>query len=310
MSRDIRRAFVTGATSMVGSSVVRACLEEGMEVIAAVRPHSRRMGNLPDNEGVSQLECELSSLAQLDTSQIEPCDAFFHIAWAGSAGPVRDDAQLQTANIGYAVAAALLASRLGCRVFVGAGSQAECGRVDGDITVNMVGVPETGYGIAKQASCQMTRLVCERVGMDHVWSRILSVYGPGDAPHTMVMNVIRDALRGVDPPCTKGEQLWDYLYADDCGRALLAMAHRGRSGCVYPVGSGTCRPLADLIWRICDACATGAVPKLGAIPYYDKQVMHLRADIRSLTEDTGFIPTVSFDEGIDRTIKWCRGQDG
>ena len=91
MSRDIRRAFVTGATSMVGSSVVRACLEEGMEVIAAVRPHSRRMGNLPDNEGVSQLECELSSLAQLDTSQIEPCDAFFHIAWAGSAGRTAPD---------------------------------------------------------------------------------------------------------------------------------------------------------------------------------------------------------------------------
>lgn len=310
MSRDIRRTFVTGATSMVGSSVVRACLEEGVEVIAAVRPHSRRMGNLPDTEGVSQLECELGSLAQLDVSRIEPCDAFFHIAWAGSAGPDRDDALLQTANIEYAVAAAQLASRLGCRVFVGAGSQAECGRVDGDITANMVGVPETGYGIAKQASCQMTRLVCERVGVDHVWSRILSVYGPGDASHTMVMSVIRDALRGIDPPCTKGEQLWDYLYADDCGRALLAMAHRGRSGFVYPIGSGTCRSLAELIWQICDACATGAVPELGAIPYYDKQVMRLRADIRSLMKDTGFSPTVSFEEGIGRTIEWYRGQDG
>ena len=44
----------------------------------------------------------------------------------------------------------------------------------------------------------------------------------------------------------------------------------------------------------------------GDVPYGDKQVMHLCADISNLTEDTGFRPEVGFEDGIRETIEWVR----
>ena len=45
----------------------------------------------------------------------------------------------------------------------------------------------------------------------------------------------------------------------------------------------------------------------GAIPYGDKAIMYLHGDISELKEDTGFIPKVSFEEGIRQTVQWVKG---
>ncbi len=45
---------------------------------------------------------------------------------------------------------------------------------------------------------------------------------------------------------------------------------------------------------------------LGSIPYGEKQVMHLEADITKLKEDTGWEPEVEFEEGIERTIEFYK----
>ena len=54
--------------------------------------------------------------------------------------------------------------------------------------------PENGYGMAKLCAGQMSRLECERLGLDHVWPRVLSVYGPYDGPSTMISSAIRTLL--------------------------------------------------------------------------------------------------------------------
>ena len=47
-------------------------------------------------------------------------------------------------------------------------------------------------------------------------------------------------------------------------------------------------------------------PVLGAVPYADKQVMYLCADISELTGDTGFTPSVDFEEGREKTIQYVK----
>ena len=60
------------------------------------------------------------------------------------------------------------------------------------------------------------------------------------------------------------------------------------------------------IEEIRDAVGPQARVRLGAIPYYPNQRMHLQADIRTLTQDTGFRPEIPFSEGIRRTVDWAR----
>jgi UDP-glucose 4-epimerase len=301
----MHRAVITGATGMIGSSLVRECLSRGIEVVTLCRTQSPRMVNLPvGDERLTIVDCGLDGYRYVDLRAVGAADAFFHLAWAGTGAAKRNDVALQMSNVEYAVEAAALAARLGCSVFVGVGSQAECGRVSGSIRQDTPCFPENGYGMGKLAASNFTRLLCQQHGIRHEWGRILSVYGPADVPNSMVMSVLSDALAGRTPECTKGEQVWDYLYCDDSARALLAIAERGIDGSVYPIGSGNKRYLAEYIEDICDACGTGVRPNLGARPYANGQVMHLTADISALSADTGWSPEVSFYTGIRRTIKW------
>ena len=123
----------------------------------------------------------------------------------------------------------------------------------------------------------------------------------------MVTSTIRKLIEGVKPSFTKGEQKWDYLYSEDAGRAFKLIGEKGKDGAVYCLGSGSARPLADYILMMRDAVNPDAELGLGDIPYGDKQVMCLCADIEALTRDTGWVPEMPFEQGIRNTVAWLRG---
>ncbi len=87
--------------------------------------------------------------------------------------------------------------------------------------------PENGYGIAKLCAGQMSRILCEQKNMNHIWTRILSVYGPYDGENTMIMSVIRKLAHGEKPSLTEGKQQWDYLYSKDAGYAMYLLGEKG-----------------------------------------------------------------------------------
>ena len=305
--RQIRSAVITGPTGAVGTALCKLLAQEQITVWAVVRPESKRSGHLKEIDGVHIISCDASQLSQL--SGIE-ADAFFHLAWAKTTGQGRNDMPAQIDNIRYTIDAVHAASRLGCKVFIGAGSQAEYGRVNHALTPDTPCFPENGYGMAKLCAGQMSRTECEKLGIEHIWPRILSVYGPHDGMGSMVSSVIRTLLKGECPALTAGEQIWDFLYADDAARALYLLALYGKSGAVYPLGSGQARSLKDYITMLRDAIDPSLLLGFGEIPYGDKQVMHLEADISALQRDTGFAPQTDFAAGIRKTIEWGREQHG
>lgn len=302
----MRKAVITGATGMIGVALIRRLTKEGCTVYAVVRPNSRRLGNIPKQDNVHIIECDLKNIRELNNLIDEKCDLFFHFAWDGTYGEERNNMDVQIDNIQSAVNAAEAAKNLGCMVFVGAGSQAEYGRCNEKIAPSSKTHPDTGYGIAKLCAGQMTRVVCQKYGIKHIWCRILSVYGPYDGNQTMVMSGIQQMFNGKKPSYTKGEQLWDYLYCDDAANAFYLAATRGLDGSVYCIGSGQTRELKDYIYAIRDAVNPNMEVGIGEIPYFENQVMYLCADISSLTADTGFTPKYSFEEGIKETVEWYR----
>lgn len=308
----MKRAVITGCTGMLGLALIRKLLNEGYEVVAVVRPDSARSENIPEDDRITKVELALDEIDKLPSVlalfDISEAEMFFHFAWGGTSGASRNDMDLQNKNIEAALKAVDAAHELGCKVFLGAGSQAEYGRVPegtklaGSTPCN----PENGYGIAKYAAGKMTRIKAQSFGMKHIWVRILSTYGEFDGVHTMVMSLIRDFSEGKRAACTKGEQMWDYLYCDDAADAFFLAATKGVDGKVYPVGSGQVRPLADYIKDIRDVTAPSLDIGFGEVDYYPGQVMYLCADLTELQNDTGFAPKTEFKVGVEKTYAWYK----
>jgi nucleoside-diphosphate-sugar epimerase len=296
----MKKIVITGATGMIGSALVGQALEKSIEVLCIVRKNSGRIDNIPKSEKVKVIFIDLSEYESLDIS--EKYDTFFHLAWDKTAGVSRDDVDIQLKNIQYALDAVHLAKRLGCSVFVGAGSQAEYGIVSESLKSNTPVNPQSGYGIAKYAAGKFSKLLCAQLGIRFNWLRILSVFGPLDGVHTVIMYAINELRAGNSPEFTKCEQMWDYLYSDDAARAFLAVGDRGFYGAVYPLGSGKQRRLSGYLEALRDIVNPNGILQFGKKEYYPHQPMFLCADTSELTNDTGWKPEISFEEGIKRII--------
>ncbi len=307
----ITNAILTGPTGAIGLALIRELTSRGIRVTAVCRPGSARKSEIVSHPLLNVVECDLSDLRRLPECCAHEFDVFYHFGWANTFGAAaRNDMDAQVSNIRFALDAVRAAADLGCRVFIGAGSQAEYGRVEGLLRPDTPCFPENGYGMAKLCAGEMTRVECEKLGLSQIWVRILSVYGPGDGAGTLVSSVIDALLAGRVPACTAGEQLWDYLYSADAANAFVLLAERGKHGAVYPLGSGQIRPLKEYICAIRDAIDPALPIGFGEIPYARNSVMHLGADLAALTADTGFLPKTTFEEGIRSTIAFVQARQG
>lgn len=308
------KVVITGATGTIGRALVTEALKLGQEVLVIVRRNSARADELKRIEGCKIVEadlCEYARVPELMKQQgLESSgyDIFFHLAWMAPFGVDRDNLDLQLGNVQAALEAVRLAHKMGCRSFVGTGSQAEYGRVERMLSPDTPVYPETGYGISKLCAGQMTRLLCEQLGMRHIWTRILSVYGPYDRKETLISTAVMDMLKNRETAFTSCNQIWDYLYSEDAARAVYNAGRKGKNGAIYMIGSGETRKLSEYIEIIAEL--TGYTKKIGfgKRPYHEKQVMYLKADISNLKQDTGFEPAIAFEEGAARLIDFYRKQ--
>ena len=248
----MNKIVVTGATSMIGVATINEAIKNNVEVLAIVRPNSKNLNRLPQNRLIKVLECELDKLDTIDVSSLQVrqlndnnlwvatastkprnddwnYEVFYHFAWGNTNKTTRNDPVLQGKNIKYSLDAANLAKKLGCKKFIGAGSQAEYGRVEGKLNALTPINPDIAYGMAKYAAGRLTNLRCRELDIEHIWVRILSVYGIYDNPNTMINYAIKELLSGREPEFTKCEQKWDYLFSEDAGRAFYLIGEKGKA---------------------------------------------------------------------------------
>lgn len=303
--KAIKSVAITGATGMIGATLIEEFVKNNINVIAIIRPNSPKRCNIPNHKLVEIIECSIDEICNIEISQ-KRCDVFYHFAWNGPFGDSRNNYYLQNENIKYTLDAVRLAHLWGCHTFIGAGSQAEYGRSIDDLSPNTPICPENGYGIAKYAAGKLSALYAEKLNLRHIWGRILSTYGPMDNDYTLVMSLLNKFIQGEKPFVTNGDQMWDYLYSEDAARAFYLLGHYGKNKSIYCIGSGKSKPLKEYIQDIRNSVNPSLQIGFGEIPYSEKQVMNLKADITNLSDDTGFFPKVTFSDGISNTLKWIK----
>lgn len=292
---------------MIGAACVQECLAQGIPVVALVRRGTNRINRLPKHPDLEIVECNSDEYdhIQLPTKRYS---IFFHFAWRGTSREERNDTLLQIKNVTQAIQAVKLAARVGCRRYVGAGSQAEYGLAHEPLGPDSRRNPVTAYGAAKDAAQQMCHVECLYDNIEFCWARIFSVYGPHDNGGTLIDTLIDCLERGERPKLSSCEQTWDYLYSVDCAKAMLLIGQKGKNGAAYCVGSGQGYPLRDYVEIIAKIYGVDIQSSFGLLKASTKQTQFLQADIRTLHEDTGFTPQTDFERGIRNVIEWKRGR--
>ncbi len=245
---------VTGASSFIGAGLIEHLVQEKKTVYAVCRKKTQNQYRLLKSEFLTVIDCDLEQMANLPLLIQNSCDVFYHLAWSTSS---KDDLYLQTQNIQYTLDAVHAAKKLGCHTFLGAGSQAEYGLANVKLDENTPAFPVTGYGMAKLCAGQMSRKLCEELGIKHIWARILSVYGKNDNPNTLISYLISCFEKGETPLLTDCEQTWDYLHIDDCAEILYKLSFFGENGKTYVMGSGCAMQLKECV-NIVRACFTNS----------------------------------------------------
>ena len=297
----MRKIILTGATGLIGSTIVSEALKKDYKITCLVRKTSSRIKNIQQNENVRVVDCPITSYTNLELEG--KYNIFMHLAWDKTSVGGRDDVDCQLNNIQYTLDAVRLAHRCGCTVFIGAGSQAEYGIQKVPLTSDLPVNPESGYGIAKYTAGKLSAILCKQLGIRFNWMRILSIYGLNDGKNTLISYVINELKAGRSPELTKCEQIWDYLHCDDAARAFLSVAEKGFDGKIYPLGSGQGRKLSEYVTDIRDAVAPDIKLSFGKKPYYPHQPMHLVADVSESEKDTGWKPQIEFSDGIQEMIQ-------
>lgn len=306
----MKTVVVTGATSMIGAALIRACLAHQTErIYAVVREGCSKLDRIPEDARVQIVTCSIEHYDELPRMIDAKCDVFYHIAWSLTGEARNRNLYEQAKNVAYTLDAVHAAKTLGCEKFVGAGSQAEYGRLDIEKISELSPVnPVQPYGIAKYASGKMAMEQAKLLDISCLWVRIFSVYGIYDKPTSMVASALVKMLHGEQTHFTPAEQLWDYLFSEDAGEAFYLVGEKATGHKVYCLGSGTARPLHEYI-AVMQQCTGTALPSgIGDIAYPPGVLMHLCADTASLQAETGFKPKTDFEQGITRTVQWLKGE--
>ena len=293
---------VTGATGVVGMALVKSLSDLGHSILVLTNPVSTRNDRLKKFRNIEVLESEMSDYLNLNISK--DYDIFFNLAWTG--GHDRESIDINLSSVSGSIFAVDLAARLKCKVFIGVGSQAECGKQEYPIRSNSYCLPDTPYAAAKLSAYYFTKFRAQQCNIKFIWARILSVYGPYDGEQTMIMSTIRRLLLNREPAFTYGDQIWDFLYADDAANMLIKIALEGVDGATYVIGSGEGRRLRDYIAEIVRKFQLDPDPYFGKIPYRGNEFMFVTADKVELMKEFGTIPLTSFNHGIDLTIQYCK----
>ena len=172
--------------------------------------------------------------------------------------------------------------------------------------------PHSPYSAAKASSDHFVRAYHDTYGLPTIVTNCSNNYGPYQFPEKLIPLFINNIRHGRPLPVYgKGENVRDWLYVEDHARAIDLIFHKGRIAETYSFGGfngGKNIDLIKVIVRTVDRLLgnpEGESEKL--ITYVTDRAGHdLRyaIDSRKLKNELGWEPSLQFEEGIEKTVRW------
>ncbi|MFN7050800.1 MAG: dTDP-glucose 4,6-dehydratase, partial [Gemmobacter sp.] len=177
--------------------------------------------------------------------------------------------------------------------------------------------PRSPYSSSKAASDHLVRAWHETYGLPVVLTNCSNNYGPFHFPEKLVPVIILNALAGKPLPIYgTGANIRDWLYVEDHADALLTVLTRGQVGRSYNIGGENERTNLELVKTLC-AILDRLRPRVQG--FYADQITFVAdrpghdaryaIDPSRIRAELGWRPSVTVEEGLERTVQWYLDND-
>jgi len=302
--------LVTGGAGFIGSHLVEALLSEGFVVRVVDNLATGRLSNLAHLEGRFEwIEGDLADFAVCRRAA-EGVDCIFHHAAIPSVPrsvrePLASFESGPTATINLLEAARLANVR---RFLFAASSSAYGDTVELPKHEDILPMPRSPYAAGKLAGEYYVRVYAETMGLDGVSLRYFNIFGPRQdpsSPYSGVISIFIKRMSQGERPTIYGDgtQTRDFTYVANVVAANLAAMRRPESlgGIVLNVGTAQRIQLLDLVAALNEILGTSLEAEFQ--PERPGDVRDSLASLGRIRHVLGYEPTVSFEEGLRRTVE-------
>lgn len=303
--------LVTGGAGFIGSHLAEELVRRGHGVRVVDSLVTGRRSNLDHIAGVDFLEGDLAS-PEIAARAVDGCDFVLHQAAIPSVPrSVKDPVTSNRANVDGTLNVLVAARDAGVKRVVFAGSSSAYGNTP---TLpkheEMPTRPLSPYALQKVFGEEYLKMFTGLYGLETVTIRYFNVFGPRQdpsSPYSGVISVFATALLENRPPMIfgDGEQTRDFTYvANVVDGVLRACEAPQASGEVINVATGGRISLNELFRTMRKMIGASVEPKYADARAGD--VHDSQADITKAKRLLGYEPTVSFEDGLQRTVDWYR----
>lgn len=305
----MKKAIITGADGFIGSNLVRELISENYNIYAVVMNITEAENVLGHDHHIYYIECSMDNYSSLLThTELIGADYLFHFAWAGVSDKSSSDYKTQINNVKCSCDLQTIANKLKIKRIIFADSIMEFEHIKA-VENGYYSLPlRNTYHISKYSARNFIQLMCNNSGMEFVSVLISNVYGVGECSPRLINTAIKSLLEHRHMSFTSAEQMYDFIYITDAVKAIRLAAERGHSNKIYYIGSEKPRPLIEYLCAMREIISPDDSLGIGEIPFRGVALTYREFDITALKNDTGFIPKISFEEGIKKTAEWMKSK--
>jgi dTDP-glucose 4,6-dehydratase len=171
--------------------------------------------------------------------------------------------------------------------------------------------PSSPYAASKASSDHLVTAWARTHGVPAIISNCTNNYGPEQHPEKLIPRICQNAMKGWALPIYgDGNQIRDWLHVQDHVRALLSLLRKGSPGERYVIGARNECSNIELVRKICrhfdqqsprDAPYNTLITFVSDRPGHDERYA---IDPSKIEKATGWRPQVTFDEGLEDTVRW------
>src|SRR6266700_185200 len=308
--------LVTGGAGFIGSSIVRALLSRGDRVRVIDNFFSGKRENLTEVAGdIELIEGDVRVEADLARA-LAGIEIVFHEAAIPSVPrSLVDPIASHDANATATLKLLYTAKKAGVRRVVYAASSSAYGDTPTLPKIEtMRPAPLSPYAVSKLAGEHYLAVFAGAYGLETVSLRYFHVFGPRQDPKSeyaaVIPRFVTAALAGQTPRIFgDGTQSRDFCHIDNIIEANFKAASAPAtqvSGQVFNIACGVATDLNQVVAVIGDILGRHIQPRHEAERAGD--IKHSYADIGKARQRLGYSASVSFAEGLRRTLDWYRAQ--